>query len=296
MAEDEIRVTDNFKLTAGIRFDYAGVPTKQPLSTKTSGAPVDPNYGTTYTYTKPKDITNKFLDNVEINPRVSFNYDINGDQSVILRGGSGLFTGRIPFAWLGYAFYNNGVTYGAYDNRTPPAGVTVLQAPATGGAAYVQARGFNVNDPALSTQADLIDNNFKMPQVWRNSLAVDYTTPDQWKFTLEGIYTKVIKDLEFKHVNIADVVTYYPYDTEHKQPIFNNTKINPLYTNAYELSNTDQGYRYSITAQIGKVWTSGFSANVAYTYGHSKDVTNGIRNSMESNWQLNQALNPNNLA
>ncbi|MBC7398819.1 MAG: TonB-dependent receptor [Mucilaginibacter sp.] len=292
--QDEIQVTDNFKLTAAIRFDYAGLPNKQPLSTKTSGAPVDPNYGNTYTYTKPKDITNKFLDNVEINPRVSFNYDVNGDQSLIVRGGSGFFTGRIPFAWLGYAFYNNGDTYGAYDNKTPPAGVSPLQAPANGGAGYVQARGVNTNDASGATQVDLIDNNFKMPQVWRNSLAVDYTTQDQWKFTVEGIYTKVIKDLKFQHVNITDQVTYYPYDTQHQQPLFVNTKINPLYTNAYELSNTDQGYRYSITAQVAKVWTNGLSANVAYTYGHSKDITNGIRNSMESNWQLNQALNPNN--
>jgi hypothetical protein len=42
---------------------------------------------------------------------------LNGDQSVILRGGSGFFTGRVPFAWFGYAFYNNGATYGAYDNK-----------------------------------------------------------------------------------------------------------------------------------------------------------------------------------
>lgn len=292
--QDEIQVSDNFKLTAGIRLDYAGLPNHQPLSPKTTNAPVDPAYGTTYTYTKPKDITNKFFNNVEVNPRVSFNWDVNGDQSVIVRGGSGFFTGRIPFAWLGYAFYNNGVTYGAYDNRTPPAGVTVVKAPANGGAAYVQDRGVNVNDASGATQVDIVDNNFKMPQVWRNSLAVDYTTPDQWKFTVEGIYTKVIHDLKFQQVNISDVVTYYQYDTQHQQPLFNNTKINPLYTNAYELSNTDQGYRYSLTGQIGKVFPFGLSANVAYTYGHSKDITNGIRNSMESNWQLNQALNPNN--
>jgi len=293
-AQDDIQLSDNFKLTGGIRFDYAGVPNKQPLSTKTINAPVDPFYGKTFTYTKPKDIKNKFLDNVEINPRVSFNYDVMGDQSVILRGGTGLFTGRVPFAWFGYAFYNNGVTYGAYDNKTPPANTSVIAAPATGGAAYVAARGVNVHDAAGATQADLIDNNFKMPQVWRTSLAVDRTTDNQWKFTLEGIYTKVIRDLKFQQVNTTDNVTYYPYDTQHQQPIFVNTKPNALYTNAYELSNTDQGYRYSITGQIGKVFPFGLSANVAYTYGHSKDITNGIRNSMESNWQLNQALNPNN--
>ena len=291
--QDEIQVSDKLKLTLGLRFDYAGVPNKQPLSTKTSGAPVDLNYCKTFTYTKPKDITQNYLNNIEINPRVSFNYDINGDQSAILRGGSGLFTGRVPFVWFGYAFYNNGQTYGAYDNKTPPAGVTVVQAPSTGGAGYVAARGVDVHNAAGATQVDLIDNNFKMPQVWRTNLALDFTTPDQWKITLEGIYTKVIHDLKFQHVNTKDSVTYYQYDAQHLQPIFVNQKPNALYTNAYELSNTNQGYRYSLTVQIAKTFPSGFSGSVAYTYGHSKDVTNGIRNSMESNWQLNQALNPN---
>ncbi|WCT13601.1 TonB-dependent receptor [Mucilaginibacter jinjuensis] len=300
--QDEMQLTDNFKLTAGIRFDYAGVPDKQPLSSKTTGAPVDPNYGNTFTYTLPKNIQNKYLNNVEINPRVSFNYDVNGDQSVILRGGSGMFTGRVPFAWFGYAFYNNGVTYGAYDVKPTTAapikpGTNPVQAPANGGLGFVNQQGFNTT-PNGATQVDMIDNNFKMPQVWRSSLAMDVTTPDQWKFTVEGIYTKTIHDLKFQQVNTTDQVTYYPYDTQHQQPIFVNTKINPLYTNAYLLSNTSLGYRYSATAQIAKLFTlsplSNINATVAYTYGHSKDVTNGIRNSMESNWQLNQALNPNN--
>ena len=284
--QDEIQVNDNFKLTLALRLDYADVPNKQPLSDKTTNAPADPNYGTTYTYTKPRDIKQNYLNNIEFNPRASFNYDINGDQSLVLRGGSGLFTGRVPFAWFGYAFYNNGKTYGAVDNKAPTVGVP--KAPAF--------------DPNGATQVDMIDNNFKMPQVWRNSLAVDYTTDDQWKFTAEGIYTKVIHDLKFQQVNIPDQVTYYVYDTQKQQPIFNNTalnngKINPLYTNAYLLSNTSQGYRYSATVQVAKSTqfspTNALNVSAAYTYGHSKDVTNGIRNSMESNWQLNQALNPN---
>lgn len=297
--QDEIQLTDNFKLTAGVRFDYAGVPNKQPLSTKTTNAPVDANYGNTFTYTKPANITNKYLNNVEVNPRVSFNYDINGDQTAVLRGGSGFFTGRVPFAWFGYAFYNNGDTYGAYDKKpsaTAPItpGTNPVQAPSNGGLGYVNQQIPAVNTSATGpTQVDLIDNNFKMPQVWRSNLAYDYTTADKWKFTVEGIYTKVIHDLKFQQVNTTDQVTYYPYDVNKEQPIFINKGVNTSYTNAYLLSNTNQGYRYSLTAQVAKTFPWGLNASVAYTYGHSRDITNGIRNSMESNWQLNQALNPN---
>jgi hypothetical protein len=301
-AQDELQAADNFKLTYGVRLDYAGVPNKQPLSTKTSGAAVDPFYGSTFTYTQPKDIQNHYLNNIEINPRVSFNYDFNGDQSVVLRGGSGTFTGRVPFAWFGYAFYNNGDTYGAYDKNnintttnviTP--GTNPTQAPVNGGLGFVNQQNNPVPNTSASgpTQVDMIDNNFKMPQVWRSSLALDWKTQNQWRFTLEGIYTKVIHDLKFQQTNTTDNVTYYPYDTKKEQPIFVNSKPSANFTNAYLLSNTSGGHRYSITGQIGKTLPFGLNVDAAYTYGESKDVTNGIRNSMESNWQLNQALNPN---
>ena len=297
--QDEIQLSDRFKITPGLRLAYTGIPNKQPLSDKTTKAPVDANYGNTYTYTKPKDITNSYLNSIQVSPRLGFHYDIMGDNSLVLRGGTGLFTGRIPFAWLGYAYYNNGVTYGAYDQRSSDKAFVNTPNPAAkpsanGIADFAKQNGVNVNDAGGATQVDLIDNNFKMPQVWRSSLALDYTTHNQWKFTLEGIYTKVIHDLKFQQVNLVDNPTYFAYDVNKQQPIYSGKKINSLYTNAYLLSNTDQGSRYSITAQVSKSFPFGLNVMAAYTYGQSKDITNGIRNSMESNWQLNQALNPNN--
>ncbi|MBV7534104.1 carboxypeptidase regulatory-like domain-containing protein [Chitinophaga sp. sic0106] len=297
--QDEIQLTDRFKITPGVRLDYAGIPNKQPLSDKTTKAPVDANYGNTYTYTKPQDIKNNFLNNVQISPRLGFNWDIKGDNTMVLRGGSGLFTGRIPFAWLGYAYYNNGVTYGAYDQKSSDKpfvnGPLPAAKPSPNGIAdFAQQNGVDVTNAAGATQVDLMDNNFKMPQVWRSSLAFDYTTNDQWKFTVEGIYTKVVHDLMFQQINLVDNPTYYAYDVNKQQPIYSGKKINSLYTNAYLLSNTNKGYRYSVTGQIQKTFPWGFNFMTAYTYGQAKDITNGIRNSMESNWQLNQALNPNN--
>jgi len=307
-AQDEIQVGDHLKLTPGIRLDKADMPNKQPLSTKTTEAPVDPNYGTSFVYTRPNQIRNDFLGQIQISPRLGFNYDLRGDQSLVLRGGTGVFTGRIPFAWLGYAYYNNGESYGAFDKRYSYSGEDIsVPSPGSdpirdalggnGEAGFVQKQGVNVNDASGPTQVDLIDNNFKMPQAWRSSLALDYKTPTQWRFSLEAIYTKVIHDLQFKYINLKDNPIYLPYDIHQEQPIYqsvNGSKaINPLYTNAYLLTNTNKGHRYSLTAQVGKSFPFGLDFSAAYTYGKSKDITNGIRNSMESNWQLNQALNPN---
>jgi hypothetical protein len=302
--QDEMRLSDKFKLTLGLRFDMADLPTMPTLSSKTTNSPVDPNYGTTYTYTQPSNINNKFLNKVQVSPRLGFNFDALGDQSLIIRGGSGLFTSRVPFAWLGYAYYNNGVNYGAYDLKPATGNKVVTQVPGSdpikdaltgnGEAGYAAKQGININDANGATQVDLVDNNFKMPKAWRSNLAFDFRTQDNWKFTVEGIYSKVIKDIAFQQINYVDNPNYMVYDTQHQQPIYSGAKINSKYTNAYLLSNTDQGYKYSLTGQVSKSLPFGLDVMVAYTYGQSKDIANGIRNSMESNWQLNQALSPNN--
>src|SRR5262249_6351844 len=152
-------------------------------------------------------------------------FDIRGDRSVVLRGGSGLFTGRIPFAWLGYAFYNNGNTYGAFDKRynyvgnptaEPPVPPTVPN-PGTDprkpsatviAASAVKENGSSALDVNGPTEIDLIDNHFKMPQVWRTSAALDVRFLGSYKFTLEGVFTKTLYDIQFKQVNQQDSVSY----------------------------------------------------------------------------------------
>ncbi len=305
--QDEISISDRFKLTLGVRMDKTLIPNKPELSWKVKEAETDPTFGKSYTYTPLNQIDQSFLDKAQASFRIGFRSDVLGNQRLILRGGSGLFTGRVPFAWLGYAYYNTGDAYGSYDQRATNSdaspfvpGTNPLKQdpnnPNKGIAGFVSSQGKPVgNANAGTTQVDIIDNRFVMPQVLRSSIAAEYTDDAGFKYSLEAIYTKTIKDVLFQQVNLKDNPTYYSYDTamsRRNQPVYSGT-VNPWLANAYELSNTTKGYRYSITGQISRSFPWGLFFSAAYTYGKSKDISNGIRNSMESNWQLNQALVPN---
>ena len=296
--QDEIRVNDKLRLTPGFRVDETVAPDKQILSSKTQTAYTDPFFNNTYSYTPLNQITGQYFGRVQLSPRLGFRYDWKGDGSLVLRGGVGMFTGRIPFAWLGYSFYNNGDTYGAFDQKADvkafAPGSDPLRLSKNGIADFIAQNSGVLNDKNVGkTQVDVLDNHFTMPKVLRTSVALDYTTASKFKLSLEGMFTKTLKDVMFQQVNTTDNPRYYAYDVNHEQPVFPGS-VDPRFANAYELSNTTKGYRYSITGSASRNFAAGFGFSAAYTYGQSKDVSNGIRNSMESNWQLNQALNPNN--
>jgi hypothetical protein len=266
--QDEITL-GNLKLSPGVRFDYTHLPNKPALSSQT-----------------PTQYTNDYFNNINISPRFGFNWKLDND--LVVRGGSGVFVGRIPFAWLGYAYYNDGIGFGSFDlnNR---ASLKNVGDPIMDGA---KTFAFNNGQKNL-TQIDLVDNGFKMPSVLRSNLAVDKTIGG-YKFSVEGLYTQVINDLKFQQINIVtDNPTYYSFDTQKQMPIYNGVKINSNLSNAYLLSNTNKGYRYQLTTSVTKKYPFGLDVYGAYTYGVAKDLTNGIRNSMESNWTLNQSLTPN---
>jgi hypothetical protein len=104
--QDEWFVNDKLKLTYGLRMDkplyFDSDKKAQDVIDGTAdyapGTPyVNPNTGQVQLLDNTKMPTDKWV----ISPRVGFNYDVNGDNTTQLRGGSGLFTGRFPFVWLG---------------------------------------------------------------------------------------------------------------------------------------------------------------------------------------------------
>jgi hypothetical protein len=299
-AQDEISLSKQFKLTPGVRFDYSFVGNPVPLDPAVNATPDYVSSDPTYSHTPFKDLNNKWLGQVTVSPRVGFNWDTKGDQSLVIRGGTGIFTGRMPFAWLGYAYTLNGLTYGNIDWNNIPSGTYVPLAINPLGLKDTVTK-YGGASRSATREVDLIDNNFKMPTVWRSNLATDIKFGKGYKLTLDALYTKTIHDVLFQQINIKDSVAYYnqgPTET----PVYVGGKLNPVFSNAYFLTNTSQGYRYNLTVQISKFTNNikmgmhslNMNWSAAYTYGMSKDMANGIRNSFQSNYEVNPSIIPSN--
>lgn len=308
-AQDEISVNKKFKISPGLRLEYT-VAGKQPYldplinTINTSPTYVSPN--PTYTNTPFSQLNGKLPSRINLSPRVGFNYDVNGNQKFVLRGGTGIFTGRVPFAWFGYAYTLSGGTYGNIDWNGIASGTTIPLAITSYGLKDTVAKYsslYNAGNKANTKEVDIFDKNFKMPTIWRSNIAADIKFGAGYKLTLDAMYTKVIYDVKFEQINLKDSVQYYTTGPT-LTPVYVGGKYNGGYSNIYYLTNTKEGFRYNLTAQITKTSKAirmksrqlKMSWSAAYTYGKSKDVTNGIRNSWDSQFNVNPSIVPSNSA
>ncbi len=272
--QDEIAITKRLRLTAGLRIDHALYPDREsvnPQITATKGFEG-------YSNTKSKA--------PQAAPRLGLDWDVHGNQRLIIKAGTGIFNGRMPFSWLAYPYYNNGNKYGNIDIR--PTGVVPLQA---NGDVSALAAAYQ---PGIK-EINLLDNNFKLPQIWRSSFGVEYKTTNDWKFVVEAIYSKTMRDVLFKTINLKDSTAPLKGTGDNREVYLgagNAQKYNAAFTNVFLLSNTNKGYRYQLSTTVTKK-IQNVSLGTSYTYGVSKDVSNGVRVSPQANWEFNQTLKAN---
>jgi hypothetical protein len=239
-------------------------------------------------------------------PRVGFNWDIVGDHSWVLRGGTGIFTGRIPFVWICSQSLDSGMLQftqyvtgkdntpgpfnpdkNAYLPTTPPEAGTMIPDPIT-----------------------VMDPDFKMPQTWKSSLALDVKLPWGMKGTLEAIYnrdinpTYVYKDgftapVEMNIAGYPDHRSMYAYDYGARyQNRLNSSRVpDPTGTygaTPYVVTNapfSKGGHYGSVTAQIEKPFDNGFSGMIAYTYSWARTLHDGGGDQMASVWNGRRTVN-----
>ncbi|WP_024990042.1 TonB-dependent receptor [Segatella albensis] len=283
-AQDEWNVNKKFMLTYGIRFDGLFFENKDLMRNQAiydldySGRHID---------------TGKWPNSsLTINPRVGFTYDVFGDGTLKFRGGTGLFSGRLPLVFFTNMPTNGGlVQYQAQINEKEATKKGFTMDEFAGGLvtdankhATVQALkdkleklGYPMTvsptDGTVPSSISAVDPNFKLPQRWKTSLAVDYQLPTSFPLSVTGefIFNKTVYES-----TMTDWSMISPNGFEH----FNGVDNRPLFpetfrqgTKAFVLENTSKGWGYQASIQVNAQPVEGINLMAAYTHTVSKDVT-----------------------
>ncbi|MGB3149092.1 MAG: hypothetical protein WBB27_00400, partial [Maribacter sp.] len=281
--QDEFQVNDNLKITGGLRIDFPFYSTDIPRN-----ALLD-DLNKTFTDADGNDFTPDVSQFPKVrplwSPRVGVNWDVNGEGKTQVRGGTGIFSGRIPFVWLSNQVNGSGVVRGLR-------GVQGADLEAEFGAGYVFNPDVTFGNPAnpdqtLSQELNLTDREFKLPQVWRTNIGVDHQLPWGITGTLDFIYSR----------DVSTPIVYNPvlreadgtFSGPDQRPFWregtdanpnpNQVNDNAIYSNdedfqnVFLLTNADKkADYYSLSAQLSKQFDNGFYAMIAYTASRARDL------------------------
>jgi len=280
--QDEFNINSNFKLTYGLRGD---VPTylEQPLSNPAIDALQFPDEnGNMINYNTGKWPKATVL----LSPRVGFRWKVPNEKGLVLRGGTGIFTGKIPFVFLTNMPSNSGVYQtGSVINKTADlASITFNPNPD----AYISKFPSTIT-PIAPASFVLIDRNFKFPQVFRTNLGIDKALGNGFNASIDILYTKDLNAVKMRNANLIeptgnltglDTRNYYPSSQTGSAKL-----VHPQQSSIIVLENTKKGYSFSSTAQLSKAFANGFYGSVAYTYTLATEISSNPGSQATSAWQ-----------
>ncbi len=272
--QDEFQMTNNFMLAYGLRLDVP-IYTDSPLRNDDFNNSV---LGESLIGQRNDELPKPAF---MFSPRVGFNWDVNGDRSTQVRGGTGLFTSRFPFVWVGGAFTQSGILLdrnNASVQEGDPANIPFNPDP------FNQTKRAQASGPGGNIT--VVDRNFKLPQIFRTNLAVDQLLPGGFIATLEGMYSKNYNAFRFTNLNLVEpTATLGGADNRPLYPAsLSDRTILDNYSEVIFVENVNEGFAYNLTAQLQKNFQNGFYSSLAYTYTRSEDLFAGTSSQNQSNF------------
>ncbi len=304
--QDEWNINDKFKLTYGLRIDGLFFNNGDLL---TNNAIKALDY-----YDKNGNVrhidTGKWPANsITFSPRVGFTWDVLGDKTLKVRGGTGLFSGRLPLVFFTNMPTNGGlVQYQAqlnaktkvwdgekatrgYENysgtyTTDDKGNRYIDMSQFAGGpmtkisdmlAKLESMGYPTTVTSdmgtVPSSISAVDPDFKMPQVWKSSIAIDYAIPVNFPMTItaEGIFNKTINAVSISDWSIPSVGGFARFNGVDNRPIYPTGFRTG--TKAFVLENTSKGYGWSANVTLTAQPTEYLCLMAAYTHTVSKEVT-----------------------
>lgn len=288
-AQDEYNVNNRLKLFYGIRMDIPFYVDKRYENPSI----------TSYEFNGVKLSTAHWPKATPLfSPRFGFNYDLSGNQTLKLRGGTGLFTGRFPLIFLSKMQEGSGMLKTTVSTKKAN---DELLAALAGGIRTPQEIMSEIapqfpdrfpTEPGAVNEIITIDRKFKTPQVWKTSLALDYHLPLPFPadLTVEATYIKDINALLQRNMNViapddSKMSRLSGPDDRYVYPGNEEKRIHENITHAMLMTNTSKGYSYNLNATLHMEPVRNLNLMTAYTYTKSRTLSDNASNQIENAWQ-----------
>ncbi|MEO7977533.1 TonB-dependent receptor [Flavobacterium sp.] len=293
-AQDNIRVSDNFRVSVGLRAD---MPVwEDGIENKDFNDRTIPLLQAAGKDLKGAKVGQPIKNTVHFSPRIGFNYDVNGDKETQVRGGIGVFTSRVPLVWPGGAYNNYGMGQNVYDTQT--AGATAVKPlfnPNTAVSSQLYSNGVALaaepGSGKVGGNIDLFAENFKLPQVLKTSIAFDRKLPGGLVLSAEAIFNENLNSIQYQNLNLAGPQSYTT--GADVRPIYNNVLVDKTYTGIYLGSNKKAGSAWNTNLTLTKYFQSDFiDANISatYAYGESNVWMDATSSQNVSQWQFMETV------
>ena len=279
-AQDEWKPTRDFTLTYGLRMDIPVLLNNPTANEGFNATEISANSGEKVGVV-PK-ATPLF------SPRIGFRWWMDKEHKALLRGGAGLFTGRVPFVWLSNAYNNTGVEAKSIQYNNPPANFPQTSNP------YEDVVKTGAAAAGGKATINTLNRNFKYPQVFRVNLGYDHDFGYGWKLTVDALYSKTLNNVFFRNLALSTNSNVYAVNADvaasNPNSVSSYYGVDKSYYAIIALENTNMGYTYSLSAMLNKHFDFGLDLMASYTYGRSYSVNDGSSSVALSNWQNYMSL------
>ena len=273
-AQDKWNAHDNLQLTFGLRFDIPVFFDK----------PVQNAAFNIYSYQQGWGLkTNQRLSGMPmVSPRLGFRWTVGGNRDYVVRGGAGVFTGRVPYVWLMNNFLNSGLQFQSY-RSSGKTGLEMILNP------YGQQSNAAILN-AGSQSVNVFDKDFRFAQTLRFNLGFDFKLAGiDW--TAEAIFSKTLNDVYYDNLayrmtgqSLADVDPSLSWDY---RPMLYSSSAGTPYNTIVALYNTNKGYTYNLSLKGEKKFPFGLDLMASYTFTRSKSINSTYSSVAYSNWKYN---------
>jgi hypothetical protein len=296
-AGDQWQVSDKFELNYGVRvdyFDFLTTPNADPYFNNTA-LPVLNSFWDMQGARSGQKPDAQF----HIAPRVGFIYE--PEKGFKVRGGAGVFTGRLPLVWPGGAFNNTGINIGGVNVNNP--NINFRPDPFN----QYQPADLGVTVATPSGQIDLMAKDLKLPKVLKTSFGFDRTLGKGWKVSSDFLYQYHLNEVVYLNAfstprakNDLGQDVYLPITGTSVGPYTrldfdpNTAGIqNPYATGIFVVANGTgkKGFSYNWTFSVDKSTQDGWNFNATYGWGDSYTLFDGTSSQNNSQWRFVESKN-----